>query len=225
MSQIKELKPETVIALDGKTIRASARKRRNLKGLHIVNSWSCANGISLGQIKVSDKSNEITAVPELLKQLAIEGAIVTMDAMGCQKKTIKQISQANAEYVVALKGNQGELHETVKDSFALADSGIKSLTIQHAIDQMCAEHGRIDQRQIEVIDAKKLEGFIDSSWEALNSLIRITSEREEAGKQYCDQRYYISSLPSDNPKAIMHAIRSHWQIENCLHWSLMRIKT
>ena len=120
--QVRSLEPETVIAVDGKTLRGSSRKRKGLKGLHIVNAWSCANGISLGQLKVADKSNEITAVPKLLKQLAIKGAIVTLDAMGCQEEIISDICDGGADYVVALKGNQGELHEAVKDSFTFADT-------------------------------------------------------------------------------------------------------
>lgn len=218
--QVRALEPETVIALDGKTLRGSSRKRKDLKGLHIVNAWSCANGISLGQFKVSDKSNEITAVPVLLKQLAIKGAIVTLDAMGCQKETITNICDEEADYIVALKGNQGELHEAVKDSFILADNGAQALVVNQANDEINADHGRIEQRTIEVIDATRLKGFIDSRWRNLNSLVRVTSRREESNTIESEQRYYISSLPSKDPLKILRSIRQHWQVENCLHWSL-----
>lgn len=218
--QVRSLEPETVIAVDGKTLRGSSRKRKGLKGLHIVNAWSCANGISLGQLKVADKSNEITAVPKLLKQLAIKGAIVTLDAMGCQEEIISDICDGGADYVVALKGNQGELHEAVKDSFILADKGAMALTVSHATDEINADHGRVDQRTIEVIDACGLKGFIDSRWCKLSSLIRVTLHREEDNTIQSEQRYYISSLTSEAPLTILRAIRQHWQIENCLHWSL-----
>ena len=218
--QIKTLEPETVIAIDGKTIRGSARKRKRLKGLHIVNAWSCANGISLGQLKVSDKSNETTAIPEILKQLAIKGAIVTLDAMGCQEKIVANIYDNGAEYVIGLKGNQGALREVVEDSFSLFDKGRKSLSANDAKDNIDGDHGRIDQRKIEVIDAEQLKGHIDERWLGLRSLIRVTSIRDENDEVSVEKRFYISSLSAKAPKVILRAIRSHWQIENCLHWSL-----
>ena len=115
--RVKALIPETVIAIDGKTLCGLSRKGANLKGLHIVNAWSCANSIILGQLKVENKSNEITAVPKILKLLMLKGAIVTLDAMGCQEETLRDIHKSCADYIVALKGNQGELHEAVKDGF------------------------------------------------------------------------------------------------------------
>jgi predicted transposase YbfD/YdcC len=220
LQKLKDLKPETVIAIDGKTIKGSSRKRSGLKGLHIINAWSCSNGISLGQLKVEDKSNEITAVPKILKQLVIKGAIITMDAMGCQSETVKDICEAEADYIIALKGNQGSLHETVKDSFQLYDSGSKSLSVNSAFGGIDSEHGRIDERKIDVIDALQLGDILPSKWHSLNSLIRITSKRNEAGEVSTEQRYYISSLNPINPEKILGGIRNHWQIENCLHWSL-----
>jgi len=218
--QIKTLEPETVIAIDGKTIKASARKQKHLKGLHIVNAWSCANGISLGQLKVSDKSNEITAIPEILKQLAIKGAIVTLDAMGCQEKIVTDICKQNADYVIGLKGNQGALRELVEDSFDLADKGSKSLTIISTHDEVDGSHGRIDERKIEVIPASELQEHIDKRWQSLNSIIRVISTRDINNVVITEKRYYISSLQADNPLLILKAIRSHWQIENNLHWVL-----
>ena len=214
--RVKALIPETVIAIDGKTLCGSSRKGANLKGLHIVNAWSCANSITLGQLKVEDKSNEITAVPKVLKLLVLKGAIVTLDAMGCQEETLRDIHKAGADYIVALKGNQGDLHGAVKDSFILADNGVKELDIHKATDEINADHGRIEERKIEVINANELKAIIDPRWPELNSLVRITSRRDDS----VEQRYYISSLPHDQPTKIMKAIRSHWQVENCLHWSL-----
>ena len=214
--RVKALIPETVIAIDGKTLCGSSRKGTNLKGLHIVNAWSCANSITLGQLKVEDKSNEITAVPKVLKLLVLKGAIVTLDAMGCQEETLRDIHKAGADYIVALKGNQGELHGAVKDSFILADNDVKELDIHKATDEINADHGRIAQRKIDVINANELKAIIDPRWPELNRLVRITSRRDDS----VEQRYYISSLPHDQPTKIMKAIRSHWQVENCLHWSL-----
>ena len=210
--------PETIIPIDGKTLRRSGSNCK--KALHVINAWSCANGISLGQLKVEGKSNEITAVPEMLKQLFIKGAIVTLDAMGCQEATVAQICDAEADYVVALKGNQGTLHELVKDSFDMLDKGAKTLLPTTAKDEIDGQHGRIDQREIQVISTDKLENMIDHRWKKLNSIARVIHTSEVDGQISTEQRFYISSLPADKPLDILFAIRSHWQIENCLHWSL-----
>ena len=217
---VKEWVPETVIAIDGKTLRGSARKKTDLGGLHIVNVWSCSNGIVLGQLKVKDQSNEITAVPEILKKLFLKGATVTLDAMGCQEDTIKDICEAGADYVISLKGNQGQLFEAVQDSFKLVDAGLMSAQIRLAVDEPDKKHGRIEDRGIEVMDAKAFEKLIDPRWISLNSIARLTYSRQEAGKHITEQRYYISSLPCEAPEKILHATRAHWQVENNLHWSL-----
>lgn len=217
---IKELEPETVVALDGKTLKGSARKQSGLKGLHIVNAWSCANGMSLGQCKVDDKSNEITAVPNLLKQLALKGAIVTLDAMGCQKSITKDIYETGAEYVIAVKKNQGRLCELIEDTFSLNDQGEGTLGV-YAHEEVDAGHGRIETRKIETVSAAELGECLSKDWSALNTLIRVTSTRDikDVG-QSVENRFYISSLSASDPKKILSAIRSHWQVENCLHWSL-----
>ena len=220
LKEVKSLIPETVIPIDGKTLRRSCCKTKCQKALHVINAWSCANGISLGQLKVDDKSNEITAVPEMLKQLFIKGAIVTLDAMGCQKETIAQICNEGADYVVALKGNQGDLHELAKESFELLHQGSQSIKSTAVKDEVDGHHGRIDTREIEVIPAAKLENMINPGWEKLNSIACVTHTTEESGKISVERRFYISSLPPDKPENILHAIRSHWQVENCLHWSL-----
>jgi len=220
LKRIAKLLPETVIPIDGKSLRGSKRSNESKKALHILNAWSCANSVCLGQLKVDDKSNEIPAVPELLKLLYIKGAIVTLDAMGAQEETVKCICNAGADYVIALKGNQGELHETVKDSFILSDQGAEALTVHRAKDEICGDHGRMDTRAIEVIPAKELEEYIDPRWKDLNSLIRITYTREEAKKALIEKRHYISSLAPEDPDKIRQVIRSHWEVENSLHWSL-----
>lgn len=219
-SRVKTLLPETVIAIDGKTLRGSARKHEDLKGLHIVNVWSCSNKMVLGQLKVDEKSNEITAVPEILKKLFLKGATVTLDAMGCQENTLKDICEAGADYVVSLKGNQGQLHNAVQDSFKLVDGAIINAKICAAEERPDKKHGRIEARKIEVIDAKIFKQLFDSRWPSLNSMARLTYTRKESGQCVVEQRYYISSTSHEMPEKILHAIRSHWQIENSLHWSL-----
>lgn len=217
---IAQLLPEEIISIDGKSLRGSKQQNQCKKALHIINAWSSANSICLAQLKVKDKSNEIPAVPEILKLLYLRGAIVTLDAMGAQEETVKAICREEADYVIALKGNQGNLHEVVKDSFMLQDKAQKKLTVYHAKDEVNADHGRIEERYIETIPSKELKGFIDQRWEQLNTVIRITYVRTEQKEQTIEHRYYISSLPPDKPEKILKTIRAHWQVENSLHWSL-----
>jgi predicted transposase YbfD/YdcC len=185
LKRVAQLISETVISIDGKTLRGSHRKQSCQKALHLINAWSCANGMCLGQIKVEDKSNEIPAVPELLKLLYIKGAIVTLDAMGAQEEIVETICQAEADYVIALKGNQGSLHEAVKDSVELKDQGY-SLECYAAKDEINADHGRLEKRSIEVIPAKALQNQIDARWEKLNSLARISYVRIEENETLTD---------------------------------------
>ena len=218
--QINELIPETIIAIDGKTLRGSSRKQKSLKGLHIVNAWSCANSMVLGQIKVDDKSNEITAIPQILDVLSIKGAIVTIDAMGAQKQIVKKIISQDPDYVISLKGNQGKLHKDVRDAFNLYDQGSKSLRINKASDDIDSMHGRIDERYIETIDTTDFGGYLSNEFKSLNSVSRVTKKTYCNGSDSTENRYYISSLPASNPLVILRATRSHWQVENNLHWAL-----
>ena len=186
--------------------------------MHIVSAWSCANGLSLGQVQVDRKSNEITAIPELLNQLMLEGAIVTMDAMGCQKDIAKAlVEEHHADYVLAVKGNQGTLAESIKDAFKLKN---EENAIYTAKDEIGCEHGRLETRFLEVLDATVLEGLINlSEWKALSSIAKITCETEAFGKKTSEERFYISSLPPQDSQRLLQAIRSHWAIES-MHWSL-----
>lgn len=214
---IKPLLPETIVPIDGKTLRGSHERSKGLKGLHVVSAWSCANGVSLGQLQVDGKSNEITAIPELLKHLMLEGAIVTIDAMGCQKEIAKLIREQKADYVFGLKGNQGNLEESVGDCFKLNDGLFPLHTVQDGIG---CDHGRIEERQLQVLDAKVLEGLVDlSEWNSLTSIARMTYTSEAFGKKSTEIRHYISSLPPEDPSKILRAIRMHWGIES-MHWSL-----
>lgn len=222
LKRISRLVAEDIIAVDGKSLRGSKRVNQCKKALHIINAWSCANQVCLGQLKVADKSNEIPAVPELLKLLYIKGAIVTLDAMGAQEDIVNQIREADADYVITLKGNQGALHETVQDSFALHDKGSDMIKAYRADAEIVSSHGRIEERFIEVMGTDKLREFIDSRWTDLNSIARISYTRTESttGEVIMERRHLISSLAPDNPEKILHAARTHWQVENSLHWSL-----
>lgn len=221
LKRISQFIPEEIIAVDGKSLCGSKRVNDCKKALHIINAWSSANRICLGQLKVADKSNEIPAVPELLKLLYIKGAIVTLDAMGAQEETIRQIREADADYVITLKGNQGNLHETVKDSFILHDEGSDELEVYRADSDVIAEHGRTEERFIEVMSTDKLKTMIDERWRDLNSVARITYIRTEStGEIIRETRHLITSLAANNPDKILNAARTHWQVENMLHWSL-----
>lgn len=218
VNKIKKLFPETVVPIDGKTLRRSHQPSKGLKGLHVISAWSCANGLSLGQTQVNGKSNEITAIPELLNQLMLEGAIVTMDAMGCQKEIARSLVETHkADYVLAVKGNQGTLSESIRDSFKLKMEGEP---VYAATDETEASHGRIETRHLEVLDAHVLTGLLNlSDWKSLKSIAKITCTTESRGKKTSEERFYISSLPPQDPQKILQAIRAHWSIES-LHWSL-----
>lgn len=209
---VKDFFPETIVPIDGKTLRGSHERSKGLKGLHVVSAWSCANGLSLGQLQVDGKSNEITAIPELIKHLMLKGAIVMIDAMGCQKEIAKLIREQEADYVFGLKGNQGDLEESVRDCFKLNDGLFPLYTVQ---DGIACEHGRIEERRLQVLSAKSLEGLINlSQWDSLTSIARMTYVSESSGKKTTEIRRYISSLRPEDPSKILRAIRMHWLIES-----------
>lgn len=222
LKRISCLLSEDIIAIDGKSLRGSKQINQCKKALHIINAWSCANQVCLGQLKVADKSNEIPAVPELLKLLYLKGAIVTLDAMGAQEDTVKLIRESEADYVITLKGNQGALHETVKDSFVLHDKSSGVIKVHRADAEIVSEHGRIEERFIEVMGTDKLHEMIDARWKDLHSIARITytSTEPATGEITIEKRHLISSILPDKPEKILHAARTHWQVENTLHWTL-----
>jgi len=212
--------PENVIAIDGKSIRASKRVRHGLKALPIVNAWSCANGISLGQMIVDDKTNEITVIPDILKKLCIEGAIVTLDAMGCQKAIADQIVQQKGDYILRVKANQGTLHTALKTTFEQSEAlQYRAMCCYTAQDETNNDHGRVESRRCIVLPMMYLFGM-KLKWKGLKSLVLVISERETHEEKTTEYRYYISSLDSNQPDKILHSIREHWQVENNLHWIL-----
>jgi predicted transposase YbfD/YdcC len=209
---------DQIIALDGKTLRRSHDARLGKKAIHMVSAWASQNRVVLGQIKTEEKSNEITAIPELLKALEVKGCIVTIDAMGCQKNIAKQIVKQEGDYVLALKGNQGNLLKDVEHFFTEADKNSYAGIPIDYYETKDVNHGRIEYRRhwtsdkIEEIDKKEI-------WKGLNIVGMIESERHVKGEITIEHRYYISSIKND-AKCFAQAVRAHWGIENSVHWVL-----
>lgn len=207
----KKFKRE-IVALDGKSSRHSHKKGE--KPLHLVNAFAAENGIVLGQRKVDGKSNEITAIPELLKLLYLKGCIVTADAMGTQVWIVKKILENKADYVLAVKGNQERLFEDLKNIFEKSDGDILK-NCAHTFER---SHGREEKRMCFV--SGEISAIRDlSKWDGLRSVAKIVCERKIDGKRSVESRYFISSLPAD-PAELLRAARAHWKVENSLHWSL-----
>lgn len=205
-----------VIALDGKTVRRSGDQRTGQRPLHLVSAWATAQRLVLAQEAVGSKENEITILPALLERLALHDQIVTIDAMGCQKEIAAQIVTGGGDYVLALKANHPELLEDVSDSFALA-------TVMDGADRTVDKnHGRFEVRVCETISDPAVIAWLDPAgrWPGLRTIARVTATRT-VGEQAptTSVRYYLTSL-SGEAKPIAGAIRSHWGIENGLHWVL-----
>jgi predicted transposase YbfD/YdcC len=205
-----------VLAVDGKTARRSHDRKNGLGALHSVSVWASEFGLSLGQVACAEKSNEITAIPELLKLVDIEGAIITIDAMGTQKAIAAQIIEGKANYVLALKGNQETLHQAVIDSIDEQLEGDLANAREHVTTEK--GHGREEIRTYLQLPApKSLPGFM--LWEGLKTIGVVTSRCLRDGKETIEVRYYISSLPM-GVKQFARAVRGHWGIENACHWVL-----
>jgi predicted transposase YbfD/YdcC len=203
-----------VVAIDGKTVRGS-RKQGNKSAIHMVSAFAAANGLVIGQVKINQKSNEITAIPELINVLDIEDCIITIDAMGCQTKIAEAIITNEADYILAVKENQKELYANIIDTFRFAeDKKIKSY------EDVDTGHGRVETRLCTITNNLELLTNVQD-WRNINSLVKIESQRyiKSTGETQKETRYYISSLDKD-AKTIGQAIRSHWGIENKLHWQL-----
>ncbi|MDC0535754.1 ISAs1 family transposase, partial [Francisellaceae bacterium] len=203
-----------VIAIDGKCLRRSLDKASGKSAIHMVSAWACDNQQVLGQVTVSDKSNEITAIPKLLTILDITDMTITIDAMGCQRAIAQQIIDQQGHYVFSLKGNQGTLHKDVALWF---ESKLNKKLYQHqTID---GDHGRVETRTITTSDdIEWLQGT--HNWPGLKSIIAVTSEREISENKSIETRYFISDIPAIEVDRIAKSIRVHWSIENKLHWSL-----
>lgn len=203
-----------VIAIDGKTLRGSGKGKKEF--VHMVSAWATENHLSLGQRKVDNKSNEITAIPKLLEVLHLKGCIVTIDAIGCQKDIAEQIIDQEADYVLALKDNQASLREGVE--FLFRDSEDRASAYFRSLDK---DHGRVEKRECWVLDdidaLERLTG--KEAWKGLQTVVKLKSTRTTSSGNSVDERYYLSSLPKD-AELLLQTIRSHWGIENSLHWVL-----
>jgi predicted transposase YbfD/YdcC len=207
---------QPILAVDGKTARRSHDRKKGLGALHSVSVWASEFGLSLGQVACAEKSNEITAIPELLRLVDIKGAIITIDAMGTQKAIAAQIVEGEADYVLALKGNQETLHQTVIDHIDEQLEGDLAQACEHVTIEK--GHGREEMRTYLQLPApKSLPGF--TLWKGLKSIGVVTSRCLRDGKETIEIRYYISSLAM-GVKRFARAVRGHWGIENTCHWVL-----
>ncbi|WP_397568114.1 ISAs1 family transposase [Schlesneria sp. T3-172] len=209
---------QLLLAIDGKTLRRSHDRKKGLGALHSVSIWASEMGLSLGQVATDEKSNEITAIPEVLKLVDLRGAIITIDAMGTQTAIAKQIIEAKADYVLALKGNQGSLYQAATDyleeqmqtDFADVDAR------RHTTTE--TGHGRTETRTYVQLPIPDVLAGADR-WASLKTLGAVISMVDRGGKETVDIRYFISSLPL-GVKCFAKAVRSHWSIENSCHWTL-----
>jgi len=223
MSSLAELS-EDIVSLDGKTVRRSLDSADGKGPIHLVNAWASANELVLAQFKVDDKSNEITALPELLEMLNLKGSVVTIDAMGCQVAIAQKIEEKGADYVLALKRNQPELYQNVVEFFDWIDSEKpKDQPVELGrSEEVDGGHGRIETRRVTC--SEQLDGVGGTErWPGLRSVVRVESLREVGEESRAEHRYYISSLPGatdQDAQRLNRVIRTHWEIENKVHWVL-----
>lgn len=220
VSAISRLTQGEIIPIDGKTLRGSYDSSNRKGAIVMVSAWASANRLVLAQRKVDEKSNEITAIPQLLDILSIAGCIVTIDAMGCQREIAAAIIDQGADYVLALKDNQPSLFEDVQWLFEQAES-VQFQAVEHDVTQSVDKgHGRIEIRRCWTLSGCELDYLVQKQhWKGLQTVAMIQSERRVDGKVSIERRYYLSSLGQD-AEVINAAIRTHWAIENGLHWVL-----
>lgn len=220
VSEVVSLSGGVLVNLDGKQLRGSKEPVKGKQALNIVSAWVSAQSVVLGQVACEEKSNEITAIPALLKILDLEGCVVTIDAMGCQKEIVKQIVEKKADYVIALKENQGTLYRDIKDYLDWGEKiEFKEINYDYYETELEKDHGRIEQRRCWVTSQLDwLEG--KENWQELQSIVMVEAEREVIGKEKTvERRYFISSLEA-KAEPLLKAVRGHWAIENQLHWCL-----
>ncbi len=210
---LKEVKGQ-LINLDGKKLRGVSPKTKGTNGLFILNAWASESCLCLGQQKVDGKSNEITAIPKILDEINIEGQVISIDAMGCQTEVASRIVDDGGDYILAVKLNQGDLHEEVQETFAHIPLDQKAVEYEK-------DHGRIESRTCSIVSAQvSLSPNMLERWTNLNTIIKIEATRITGELSTTSIRYYISSLASKSAQYFNHAIRKHWSIENNLHWHL-----
>lgn len=207
-----------IVAIDGKTLRRSHDRAKGREPIHMVSAWARENGLVLGQRKVDSKSNEITAIPELLRALDLAGCIVTLDALGCQKEIAREICAARADYVLALKGNQSTLHEEVKNFLEDAQAGGFPKIAHDFLETSEHNHGRAETRRYWITEEIAWLTH-HSQWENLRAVGMVESIREIQGKVTGERRFFLTSMAAE-AQTFARAVRGHWAIENSLHWSL-----
>ena len=221
MQTVVETVEGEVVAIDGKKVRRSHDPSVGKQAIHMVNAWATANGVVLGQRKVDEKSNEITAIPPLLEALDLSGCIVTIDAMGCQTEIATQIVDQGADYVLSLKGNQGQLHEDVAAMFDYFE-GIDFAEVAHDTHRTVNKgHGRIETRQCWVFDPHAWGEYFRTldKWVGLQAVAMVRARRQVGDEVTTETRFFITSLAAQ-AELILQAVRRHWGIENELHWVL-----
>ena len=214
---LEEVTKGKVVAIDGKTARATLDRRKDKNPLHVVSAWVSENQLFLGQEVVDNKSNEITAIPKLLEVLELTGAIVTIDAMGCQKEIAAKIRDKGADYVLAVKGNQDHLEEDIIEAFQAVDEGHSAAKVD-TFTEHDKGHGRQETRCTQTMAVPE-ELRNQAEWRDVRSIARCTRTYQEKGVEKSEVRYFISSL-KPYAKRLARAIRSHWGVENGLHWVL-----
>jgi len=219
LSSAVSLSKGSLVNIDGKNLCGSREWLKGKKALNIVSAWAAEPSVVLGQVRCEEKSNEITAIPELLKILDLTGCIVTIDAMGCQKEIVREIAERKADYVISLKGNQGKLHQEIKDYLDWAERmGFKEIEYDYC-ETLEKGHGRIEERRCWVTEEI---GWLPEKedWKNLKSVALVEAIREViGGKKTVERRYFISSLGA-NAAELLRCVRGHWAIENQLHWCL-----
>jgi predicted transposase YbfD/YdcC len=211
-----------IIAIDGKTVRGS--RSNGKRAIHLVSAYSATANLVLGQVKTADHSNEITAIPELLDSPLLKGAIVTIDAMGCQSDIAQKIIDGQADYVLALKGNQANMAQLAEHMFEVAlrfpEKTQEYLSGYSEHTEIDKDHGRIETRRCIACDFDSLHAIEPQyGWPGLRTVVMVEATRDIKGLVSTERRYYLSSLPPE-AKRIAHAVRSHWRIENSMHWVL-----
>jgi len=219
VSQLGDLRDD-IVSIDGKAMRRTLDKASGASAIHLVSAWSAKNNFCFGQIKVNEKSNEITAIPLLIDLLDIKGATITMDAMGCQFAIADKIVDSQADYVLALKGNQGEFHDDIK---LFLETNLKDdfKNTPHTVsNSVTSDHGRIEQRNVWL--TSDVQWLIERHprWKSIKGIAIVDSIRDLQGKVSREQRLYITSHGTKSADFIANAIRSHWLVENKLHWQL-----
>ena len=205
------------VPIDGKTMRGSYKNSDKSDMLHIVSAWASQQGITLGQVAVDSKSNEITAIPQLLEMLDLHGAIVSIDAMGCQREIAAKIIEGGSDYVLQVKGNQPSLHEAIERAYTDADEGDRVDAKARCRTTREKSRGRKETRHYTIMPRPKAMSVQSEKWPGLRSIGRVVREIECNGKQTIETSYYITSLES-KVGVFSESVRSHWGIENSLHW-------